>query len=128
MLSHSASSLSSKEYTHPNHGQPVSPEDAVGNSVKSLTEVQVQNIHSLSLIHYAGHLVTEGDQVGQEGLTFHEPMLAGPDPLVVMHMLDECAPDEPLHSLPWCRGQADRPLVPEGILLFLYRTFNENFN
>ena len=26
-------------------------EDAVGNSVKGLTEVQVDNIHSLSLIH-----------------------------------------------------------------------------
>jgi len=30
----------------------------VGNSVKGTTKVQVDNIRSLSLIHYAGHLVT----------------------------------------------------------------------
>ena len=46
-------------------------EDAVGNSVKGLTKVQVDNIHSLSLIHYTGQLVTEGDQVGQAGPAFH---------------------------------------------------------
>ncbi|KAK4827864.1 hypothetical protein QYF61_022014 [Mycteria americana] len=54
-------------------------ENAVGDSVKGFTKVQVDNIHSLSLIHYGGHLVTEGDQVGQAGPAFHEPMLAGPD-------------------------------------------------
>ncbi|GAB0207986.1 hypothetical protein GRJ2_003264300 [Grus japonensis] len=37
-------------------------ENAVGNSVKGFTKVQVDNIHSLSLIHYSGHLVIEGDQ------------------------------------------------------------------
>jgi len=40
----------------------------VGNSVKGLTKVQVDDIHSLSLIHYTGHLVIEGDQVGQAGI------------------------------------------------------------
>ena len=39
----------------------------MGNSVQGLTKVQVDNIHSLSLIHQAGHLVIEGDQVGQAG-------------------------------------------------------------
>jgi len=62
-------------------------EDGVGNSVKGLTKVQVDDIHSLSLIHQAGHLVIEGDQVGQAGCAFHEPMLAGPDPLAVLHMV-----------------------------------------
>ncbi|KAK4828210.1 hypothetical protein QYF61_024644, partial [Mycteria americana] len=37
-------------------------ENAVGNHVKGFTEVQVDNIHSLSLIHWAGHLIIEGDQ------------------------------------------------------------------
>jgi len=41
----------------------------VGNSVKGLTEVQVDNIHSLSLIYWAGHLVIQADQVGQAGLS-----------------------------------------------------------
>jgi len=61
-------------------------EDAVGNSVKGLTKVQVDNTYSLSLIHEAGHFVIDGDQVGQAGPAFHEPMLAGPDPLMILHM------------------------------------------
>jgi len=52
----------------------------VGNSVKGLTKVQVDDIHSLSLIHQVDHLVIEGDQVGQAGPVFHEPMLSGPIP------------------------------------------------
>ena len=38
-------------------------EDAVGNSVKGLVKVQVDNIHNLSLIHCVGCLVVEEDQV-----------------------------------------------------------------
>ncbi|KAK4807198.1 hypothetical protein QYF61_024318 [Mycteria americana] len=49
-------------------------ENAVGNRVKGFIEVQ------------AGHLVIEGDQVSQAGPAFPEPMLAGPDPLVGLHM------------------------------------------
>jgi len=33
--------------------------------------------------------VREGDQAGQAGPAFHEPTLAGPDPLVVLHMAGE---------------------------------------
>ncbi|RMC21926.1 hypothetical protein DUI87_02797 [Hirundo rustica rustica] len=40
-------------------------ECAVGDSVKSLAEVQIDNIHSPSCIHQVGHLVIKGDQVGQ---------------------------------------------------------------
>ncbi|RMC19037.1 hypothetical protein DUI87_03641 [Hirundo rustica rustica] len=40
-------------------------ECAVGDSVKSLAEVQIDNIHSPSCIHQAGHLVIKGDQIGQ---------------------------------------------------------------
>jgi len=72
----------------------------VGNSVKGLTKVQVDNIHTLSLIHQVGHLVIEADQVGQAGPAFHEPMLAGPDPLIVFPMPGERTQDESLHNLP----------------------------
>jgi len=34
-------------------------------------------------------LVIEGDEVDQAGPAFHETMLAGPDPLVVLHMPGE---------------------------------------
>jgi len=66
-----------------------------------------------------GHLVIEADQVGQEGPAFHEAMLAGPDPLVVLHMPIERAPDESLQHLAWHPGQADRPVVPRILLLAL---------
>jgi len=46
-------------------------------------------------------------------------MLAGPDPLVVLHMPGEYTHDEPLHNLPCHRGQADGPVVPEILLLAL---------
>jgi len=46
-----------------------------------------------------GHLVIGGDHVGQAGSAFHEPMLAGPDPLVVLHVPDERTQGEPLHNL-----------------------------
>ena len=62
------------------------------------------------------HLAIEGDQVGQARPAFHEPMLAGPDTLVVLHMPSECTRDESLHNLAQHRGQADGPVVP-GILL-----------
>ena len=61
----------------------------MGNSVKGLTKVQIDNFHSLSLIHWVGHLVIEGDRVGQAGPAFQERIQAGPDPLVVLHMPSE---------------------------------------
>jgi len=46
-------------------------------------------------------------------------MLAGPDPLVVLHIPSERTQDEPLHNLPWHRGQADAPVVSRILLLAL---------
>ena len=71
----------------------------MGNSVKGLTTVQVDDIHSLTFIHWVGHLVIAGDQDGQVGPAFHEPMLAGPNPLVVLHVPGERTQDESLHNL-----------------------------
>jgi len=52
-------------------------------------------------------------------------MLAGPDPLVVLHMPSERTLDESFHNLARHQGQADRPVVP-GILLpaiLVYRCY-----
>ena len=87
-------------------------QNAMEDSIKGYTKVQVDNIHSLSLIHYAGHVVVGGDQVCQAGPAFHNPMLAGPDPLVVLHMPHDGTQDDLLHNLPQHRGQADRPGAP----------------
>ncbi|RMC19616.1 hypothetical protein DUI87_03176 [Hirundo rustica rustica] len=40
-------------------------EYAVGDSVKGLAEIQIDNIHSPSCIHQVSHLVIKGDLVGQ---------------------------------------------------------------
>ena len=39
----------------------------MGGCVKGFAEVLVDYVNSLSLIHQAGHLVIEGDEVGQTG-------------------------------------------------------------
>ena len=57
----------------------------------------IDYINSLSLIHQVGHLIIEGDQVGQAGPAFHELMLAGPDPLIVPRMLYDHTQDDLLH-------------------------------
>ena len=49
----------------------------MGDSVKSFAEIHVDYVNSLSFIHQAGHSIIEGDQVGQAGPDFCEPMLAG---------------------------------------------------
>ena len=69
------------------------------NSVKGLTKVQIDNIYSLSLIYSVGHLVIEGDQVGQGVPAFHESMLSEPDPLVLLQVSSEHIQDESLHNL-----------------------------
>jgi len=50
-LGHSANSLSSKGYTTQTMGSQFLQEDAVGNSVKCHTKIQVDNVHSLTFIH-----------------------------------------------------------------------------
>ena len=43
-------------------------------------------------------------------------MLAGPDPLVVLHMPGARTQDESLRNVAWHRDQADRPVVPRILL------------
>lgn len=85
-------------------------ENVVGKCVKGLTKIQRDSIHSLSLICLAGHLDT-GDQGGQTGPAFHEPVIAGPD-LVVLQVLCDGTQDDLFHNLAWHSGQADRPGIP----------------
>uniref|UniRef100_A0A8B9SXU8 RNA helicase n=1 Tax=Anas platyrhynchos TaxID=8839 RepID=A0A8B9SXU8_ANAPL len=75
-------------------------ENAVGDGVKSLAEVKVDHIHSLSL-HPACHFVIEGDQVCQAGSAFHKPMLTGPDRLLPLQVLHDDSQEDLLHELPW---------------------------
>lgn len=53
-----------------------------------------------------GHLVLKGDEAGQTGPDFHESMLAGSDPLAILHVLCDITQDDLLHNL--ASHQADR--------------------
>jgi len=54
----------------------------------------VDYVNSLSLIHQVGHSITERDHVNQAGPVFCEPMLLGPDPPVLLHMLCDLTQDD----------------------------------
>lgn len=79
-------------------------ENAVGTSAKSFSKIQVDNIHCLSLIHYSGHLAIEGDHISKAGFSIPKIKLAGPDPLVVLHVLHHGTRIDLLHDLPWSCG------------------------
>jgi len=67
------------------------PAQATGSSFQ-VNDVCVDYVNSLSLIHETGYLIIEDQQVkqikqvGQAGPAFHEPMMAGSDPLAVPHV------------------------------------------
>ena len=70
------------------------------NSAKGFTKVRVDNIHSLSLIDQADHLVSEGDHISQAGPAFHKPTLTGPYPLVVLEVPWDGTQDDLLNNFP----------------------------
>ena len=76
-------------------------ENVVGNDAKCLTEVKVDHIHSLSLIHPERQFVIEGDQVRQAGPAFYKSMPTGPDHLVALQVPRDDTLDNALHELPW---------------------------
>jgi len=69
--------------------------NTVGDSVKGFVKLQADYVNSLALIHQAGHSIIRGAQVFQAGPAFQEPMLAGSDPLVVLHVPCDATQDEP---------------------------------
>ena len=83
----------------------------VGDSAKGFVEVCEDYISSLFLIHQVSHSTIE-DLAGQTGPAFHEPMLAKPDPPVVLQMLSHLTQDDLLHYHSWHQGQVDRPVFP----------------
>ena len=68
---------------------------------KALLKSRVDYVSSLSLIYQSGYRAVEGDEVGQARPAFHEPVLAGPDPLDAMHVLCDLTKDDLLHNFPW---------------------------
>jgi len=52
-------------------------------------------------MYQSGHSIVEGDEDGEVGPAFQEPMLAGPDSLVVPYMIYDRSEDDLFHNLPW---------------------------
>ncbi|KAJ7427764.1 hypothetical protein WISP_04174 [Willisornis vidua] len=96
----------------------VNPWKVVRSNVSQPVQVSLQNLPTLQQINtptqpgvhcklaesafnplvQVGHLVMEGDQAGEAGPAFHQPMLAEPDPLVVLYMLCDCTQDDLLRN------------------------------
>jgi len=76
-------------------------------------------LHQHFLQSPGGHLIKEGDQVGQAGPDFHESLLATPDPQTVLHVHCDLTQGYMHHCLPQYCSQADRPVIPSIFLLTL---------
>lgn len=91
----------------------------MGDGVKSLPEVQVDNVHCSPHICQASHFVTEGGQVGQAKLPLGEAVLSPPSDFLVVHMPGNGSQDQLLHHLPRNGDEADWTLVPWVLLCVL---------
>jgi len=96
----------------------------MGDSVESLAEVEVDNIHGSPLIYPSGHAIVESYQIGQPWFPLGKSMLTTPDNLLFLHLLDDDLQDELLHHLSRDGGEADRPLVTWVLLLALFEDWN----
>ena len=97
----------------------------MGHCVKSLSEVEGDNIHDSPLIYPAGHAIVESYQIGQEWFPLGESMLTTPDNLLFFHLLDDGLQGELLHHLSWDGGEADWPVVPCVLLLALFEDWSD---
>ncbi len=91
----------------------------MGNSVKSLSEVKLYNIHCSSLIYPAGLDVIESYQIGQAWFPLGESMLTTSDNLLVSQLLEDDIQSKLLHHLSRDKGETDWPVVSQLILLAL---------
>lgn len=87
-------------------------DDLTGDSIKGLSEVQLDNLHCSSLIYQISHFIVEDHRFGQKRLSPHESMLNTPC------LPWELFPDYLLHHLSRDWGEADLPVVPCTLLVF----------
>ena len=74
--------------------------DAIEDSVKSLAEIKVHNIHCSLPLCSAGHDIVAGYQIGQVWFSLDEPMLTTSDNLFVFHLLGDGIRNKLFHHLP----------------------------
>ena len=98
----------------------------MGDSVKSLAEVKVDNIHGSPFVYPASPLIVESYQIGQAWFPLGESMLTTPDNnLLFFHLLHDDLQDELLHHLSRDGGDADRPVDPWVLFLALFEDWSE---
>jgi len=97
----------------------------MGDSVKSLAEVKVDNIHCSPLIYPASHAIVESYQIGQASFPLGESMLTTPDNLLFLHLLNDDLQNELPHHLSWDGGEADRPVISWVLLLALFEGWSD---
>ena len=61
----------------------------MGDSVESLAEVEVDNIHGSPFVYPASHGIVGSYQIGQAWFPLGESMLTTPDNLLFLHLLDD---------------------------------------
>jgi len=97
----------------------------VGDSVKSLAEVKVENIHCSPLIYPASHATIEGYQMAQASFPLGEFMLTTPHNLFFLHLLREDIQSELFHHLSRDGDETDWPVDPRVLLLALYEDWSD---
>jgi len=85
----------------------------VGDDVKGLAEVQIEDISGSSLVHCCSYTTVKSDQVGQADLPLGKPCwLSHNTPFSFMDLSIWTFQEDLLHGLLWHWGEADRVLVP----------------
>ena len=97
----------------------------MGDSVESLAEVEVDNIHGSPLIYPAGHAIVESYQTAQAWFPLVECMLATPGNFLFLHLLHDGLQNELLRHLSRDGGEADRPVVSWVLLLALFEDWSD---
>ena len=78
----------------------------VGDHVKGLAEVQVDDIGFLLFAHRCHHSITEGHQSSQAQLSLGEAMLSVSHHSLIPHMPSHVFREDLFHDVPRHRGEA----------------------
>ena len=61
----------------------------MGYQIKGFFEVKIYDINPFSLVRVIGHLVVEGNEIGQANPTRNKPMLASPQDVGVSQSIKD---------------------------------------
>ena len=77
----------------------LSQQSFVGDNIKPLAEVTVDNINTVTLVYQPGQLLHVLQQVGLRTPAIHKTMLGGPNQLVPAKVLHNAVPNDAFHDL-----------------------------